>query len=64
MKILIYYCSNNRQLNQIFYERSKSMNKKVIIILSIIAALVVLGALGYGIHHLLNPEEMNVMLGI
>lgn len=32
------------------------VSNKTIIILAVIAAIVVLGAVGYGIHHMLNPE--------
>lgn len=31
------------------------MSKQTLTILSIIAAIVVLAAIGYGIHHMMNP---------
>jgi len=31
------------------------LSKKAIIILAVVAAIVVLAAVGYGIHHMMNP---------
>jgi len=37
------------------------MSKKTIMVLSIIAVLVVLTAIGFGVHHFMNPEMPPVM---